>query len=307
MSLRYRIYRGLARLDVQHPWMVLTFCIALAVASIFYTKARLEFNTGQDDLVSGSSRDSRNYHEYEKEFPDLDGLIVVVRTTPDPARAEMFADALGTRLLADHVNVKSVFYRIDPGMFADRVLLYMSVADLNQLASRIRDNRDLLSRYAASPDLTTLFTLINDQANRAMMSTMMGGLLGSPGANPKPAQSARQLDLGFVDAVLDGMLSSNAARTRLPWDRLTSGADDDNSVLRDGYVASDNGKYLLMQVAPGDGVAHGPDAVDVIQRDLDQVRAQFPDVVAGMTGGPALARSEESSTAHDIEIGRAHV
>jgi len=302
LSLRYRIYRGLARADVQHPWIVLTLCVALAIASIFYTKARLEFNTGQDDLVSGSSRDSRNYHLYEREFPDLDGLIVVVRTTPDPARAEMFADALGTRLLGDHANVTSVFYRIDPGMFSDRELLYLSVADLNQLASRIRDNRDLLSRYAASPDLTTLFTLINDQANRAMMSTMMGGLLGSASANPLPANRSGQLDLGFVDAVLDGMLSSSGQRTRLPWDRLTSGADDDNSVLRDGYVASDNGKYLLMHIAPGDGVEHGADPVDVIQDTLDSVRAKFPGLEAGMTGGPALAHSEESSTAHDIAL-----
>ncbi|HYR79017.1 MAG TPA: MMPL family transporter, partial [Candidatus Dormibacteraeota bacterium] len=302
MSLRYRIYRGLARADVQHPWIVLSLCVALAIAAIFYTKARLEFNTGQDDLVSGSSRDSRNYHDYEREFPDLDGLIVVVRTTPDPARAEMFADALGSRLLADHPNVKSVFYRIDPGMFADRVLLYMSIADLNQLASRIRDNRDLLSRYAADPGLTNLFTLINDQANRAMMSTMMGGLLGSESSNAKPAQSSGQLDLGFVDALLDGMLSSNASRTRLPWDRLTSGADNENSVLRDGYIASDNGKYLLMQVAPGDGVEHGPDPVDVIQDTLDSVRAKFPGLEAGMTGGPALAHSEETSTAHDIAL-----
>jgi len=187
-------------------------------------------------------------------------------------------------------------------MFADRVLLYMSIADLNQLASRIRDNRDLLSRYAADPGLTNLFTLINDQANRAMMSTMMGGLLGSESSNAKPAQSSGQLDLGFVDALLDGMLSSNASRTRLPWDRLTSGADNENSVLRDGYIASDNGKYLLMQVAPGEGVEHGPDPVDVIQDTLDSVRAKFPGLEVGMTGGPALAHSEETSTAHDIAL-----
>jgi len=32
------------------------------------------------------------------------------------------------------------------------------------------------------------------------------------------------------------------------------------------------------------------------------VRAQFPGVDAGMTGGPALAHAEESSTAHDIAL-----
>jgi hypothetical protein len=32
------------------------------------------------------------------------------------------------------------------------------------------------------------------------------------------------------------------------------------------------------------------------------VRAKFPGLEAGMTGGPALAHSEESSTAHDIAL-----
>ncbi len=302
VSLRYRLFRALARFDLERPWLVLGLCAALALASILYTKARLEFHTGQDDLVSGTSRDSRNYVDYTKEFPDLDGLIVVIRATPDPIRAESFADTLGHRLAADHANVKSVFYRIDPDMFADRELLYMSVPELNDLASRIRDNRSLISGYAAEPDLANLFKLVNDEANRTMVSQMMGGLLGSGSSSAKPLASASQLDLGFVEASLRGMLESDPSRIKLPWDRLTRGSGEDNSVIRDGYVGSDNGKYLLMHVAPGDGAANGPDPVDAIQSELNRARAQFPEVEAGMTGGPALARSEESSTAHDIAL-----
>src|SRR5216683_3066781 len=301
LSPRYRIFRGLACLSIERPWKVLLVCMAFAIASIFYTKARLEFHVGQDDLVSGNSRDTRNYHNYSSEFPDLDGLIVVVQAAPSPARAELFADTLARRLLPDHANVKSIFYQFEGATFSGGALLYMSVPELSELASKIRDDRALLNGYAAEPDLANLFKLINDEANRAMMSDMLGGLLGSI-TKPPATASLGQLDLGFVEAILSGMVSSDGNRTSLPWDRLTSSIGDENSVLRDGYVASDNGKYLLMQVAPGDGVAHGPDAVDVIQRDLDQVRAQFPDVVAGMTGGPALAHSEESSTAHDIAL-----
>ncbi|MDO8431616.1 MAG: MMPL family transporter [Candidatus Binatus sp.] len=302
LNLRYRMFRALARLNVERPWLVLLTCFALAAASILYTKERLEFHVGQDDLVSGGSADTRNYHNYTSEFPDLDGLIVVVQAAPSPARAELFADTLAARLLADRANVRSVFYQFDRGMLSGGELLYMSVPELNELAARIRDNRALLTGYAASPDLASLFKLINDEANRAMMSEMLGGLLGSKADASKPAVDSRQLDLGFVEAILSGMVASDGKRMQLPWDRLTSSIGDQNSVLRDGYLASDNGKYLLMQVAPGDGVEHGPDAVDVIQRDLDEVRAQFPDVEAGMTGGPALARSEESSTAHDIAL-----
>src|SRR5207302_482871 len=44
------------------------------------------------------------------------------------------------------------------------------------------------------------------------------------------------------------------------------------------------------------------DPVDAIDRDLADVRAQFPGLDAGITGGPALARTEATSTAHDIAL-----
>ena len=302
LALRTRLFRGLALADVKHPWLVLAICAALAAASIWYTKARLEFQTGQEDLISGAGSDTRNYHAYTREFPDLDGLIVVVSVPPDPARAELFADTLGRRLSADHANVKSVFYRIDPGMLADRELLYLSVDDLKELGARIRAYRPLLTAYATDPGIAHLFRLVNAEANRAMMSQMMGGLLGPSSTDAKPAANSGQLDLGFVDAMLKGMLASNESRVRMPWDRLTAGPGDENSVIRDGYLGTDNGKYLLMNIAPGDGVENGPDPVEVIQRELDRVRTQFTDVEAGMTGGPALAQAEENSTAHDIAL-----
>src|SRR5229473_2592312 len=125
LNLRYRIFRALARLNFNYPWLVLLTCVALAIASIFYTKARLEFHVGQDDLVSGNSADTRNYHNYTSEFPDLDGLIVVVQAAPSPARAELFADTLARRLLPDHANVKSIFSRFEGATVSGGALLYM--------------------------------------------------------------------------------------------------------------------------------------------------------------------------------------
>jgi uncharacterized protein len=298
-GFRYRLFRAIARLDVAHPWLVLAVCAALAAGSILYTKSHLEFQTGQEDLVTGDSRDTRNYHRYENEFPDLDGLIVVVRVEPDPARAEAFADRLAARLAADPANVKSVFYKIDPGMLAGRALLYLSLPDLNDLAAGIRDHRDFLKGYAAEPTLQNFFALTNAEANRAMSAAMMSGLLGSRGNTDAP--KAGTLDLDFIDAVLEGMAPARGARAAMPWDRLT-GAGAHSGVVHDGYLASENGKYLLMNVAPGDGVDGGPDPVDAIESDLAVVRAGFPGLEAGITGGPALARAEASATEHDIAL-----
>lgn len=294
-GIRRPLYHGLARLDIEHPYLVLLGAFVLSLLSILYTKARLEFRTGRDDLISDSSRDSRNYLAYVGQFPDLDGLIVVVRAQPDPARAERFTETLAARLSADRANVKSVFYRIEPQAFANRALLYLSRDELAQLASRVRDNRELLKLYAAQPGLATLFRLMNREAGRAMVSRMVSELLNDPA--PAPAQTAPPSDLGFVNSLLGGMLAGGQGSYRSPWDYLTRGAPEDGA-LRDGFVVSDNGKYLLMHVAPADGSG----SVEAIQRTLDLVRAKFLDLEAGMTGGPALAHAEALSTEHDIAL-----
>src|SRR5579864_4540858 len=168
--------------------MVLGIAFALSVLSIFYTKARLEFRTGQDDLISGDSRDVRNYQRYSKEFPDLDGVIIVVAADGEPARAEMFTDALAKKLLADKINVKSVFYRIDTDAFADSALLFLSPDELKTLASQISDHREFLAAYANNSNLATFFSQVNAEANRAMASEMMSGLLGPDSKAPRNAQ-----------------------------------------------------------------------------------------------------------------------
>lgn len=273
--------------------------LLLSVASILYSIARLEFHTSQDELISPDSRDSRNYLRYVKEFPDLDGLVVVVRAEPAPARAELFADALAGRLARDPVNVKSVFYKIDPGMFADRALLYLNSGDLGELAMRLRQSQALLAGWAVDPSLANFFKLVNHRAGRAMVSKMPAGFLAARD-DPSSDGASRTLDLSLVDSVLGGMLAGKVEHLDSPWERLTR--PDEPNALRDGYLFSDNGRYLLLHIALGRGAEHGPDPVDAIEAHLDAVRSVFPDVEAGMTGGPALAHAEETATAHDMAL-----
>ena len=69
VSIRTRFFRALARLSVEHPWLVLGAAFVLSVLSILYTKARLEFRTGQDDLISGNSRDSPQLPSLQQRIP----------------------------------------------------------------------------------------------------------------------------------------------------------------------------------------------------------------------------------------------
>ncbi len=104
-TFRLRIFGALARLDVRRPWTVLAAAVILSALCVFYTRQHLEFQTGQDDLITANNRDSQNYLRYSHEFPDLDGLIIVIKAKPSTAHAELFADTLAKRLLADRANV----------------------------------------------------------------------------------------------------------------------------------------------------------------------------------------------------------
>jgi hopanoid biosynthesis associated RND transporter like protein HpnN len=332
LTLRYRIFRTLAQTSTNRPYPVLLCAIALSIASVLYTRARLEFHTGQDDLITPNSRASRDYLDYTREFPDLDGLIVVVRAAPDPARAEHFADALAARLNADHANVKTVFYKIDAGAFADRAMLYMSTADLDALAQKLRAAFPMLGGYAADPSLAGFFAMVNAGIDRQMRAQMPGNaqmqardrmlasmraagrrisrasappsraLPDAPSGAPAAASATGAFDAGAIDAVLSGMLA-DAGGTKYvsPWQSMMQAGGQDTAQGH-GYLVSDNGRYLLLQVAPGEGVKGGPDPTEAIERSLNAVRAAFPGVMAGMTGGPALAHAEETTTAHDIAL-----
>jgi len=263
LNLRYRIFTALARLDVRRPWLVIALSLTLAAACVFYTKSRLQFNTGQDDLISANNRDSRNYLRYTKEFPDLDGLIVVVKVDGNPVRAERFADTLARRLTADHVNVKNVFYRIDARQMGNSALLFLSDADLTKLRVHIKANLPMLQAYGANPTLATLFGIVNAQLDHATSSITSGDANG--------AAATPGMDLKLLDSILIGMNAASAAVTPSPWNSLNP-IGQQSGVMGDGYLASDNGKYLLMQIAMAvEGVGVGRAARAVARF----VRAEF--------------------------------
>ena len=105
-----------------------------------------------------------------------------------------------------------------------------------------------------------------------------------------------------IDTVLNGMLAdTGGAKYVSPWQSMMQ-ANAQDSAQGHGYLVSDSGKYLLLEVAATDGAANGPDPVEEIQNELNAVRRQFPDVKAGMTGGGALARAEQNATRHDMAL-----
>jgi uncharacterized protein len=302
MNLRAILFSRIAQFDEKYPLCVLAICTLAAALSVMYARSHLQIWTDKDALIVPAGRDNVNYLNYEKEFPDRASLTIVVDGQHDPAKAERFVSEAAARLLRDRVHVKGIFYRLDVSTGGANALWYMDPATLSQLAARIRDNSRFISAYSADPTLVTFFRLINEEVLRKMIAQAGPSLFGVPAIDTTLANSKANSALPVVDAALEGIASqANPSHAPMPWDAVLN-PDVESGFLRDGYLSTENGKYLLMRVTPGGGGENDYRAMDAIESSLDRIRAKFPTIEAGITGGLALDRTLARSTARDITV-----
>ncbi|MDP2045787.1 MAG: MMPL family transporter, partial [Deltaproteobacteria bacterium] len=70
-----------------------------------------------------------------------------------------------------------------------------------------------------------------------------------------------------------------------------------------GYFFTDNDKFLLFLVTPkGDGYASRSQDLALLRKTVDQVKARYPGLQAGVTGPDALEADEMSSSMKDITL-----
>ncbi|RMF88159.1 MAG: hypothetical protein D6736_11195 [Nitrospinota bacterium] len=288
----------------RHPRVLIAAAFLLAFLSLFYTARFLTFKTNRNDLVSPQREYNQIYLRYQEEFgKELDSLVVVVES-PDIERGKAFVLRLARMLEKDRAHIKEVIYRIDPGYFRDKALLYLSLADLEELRSQLKTHRDFLQALVRRPTLNTLFAQINRKASSKAVSTLISGLLGAP----KPAPSSSEdssIDLGFVQAVLRQMNAYLQGSTTFvsPWE--TFFVTEKKQITHDGFYVSENEKLLFLLVSPvekQESFTPAGAALARIRRDIAALRAEFPEVQAGVTGTPALAADEMAITKHDTMI-----
>src|SRR5207248_5085395 len=105
--------------------------LLLAAVSVAYAVRHLGFKTNQSDLLPRTTFIER-YKEFERQFGDLDDLVIVVEGHSLP-EAQAYAARLVNELRARAVPLERVTYRIDPKQFEGRALLYLSKERLAEI------------------------------------------------------------------------------------------------------------------------------------------------------------------------------
>ena len=276
-------------------WPLVAVAVVLAAASVYYTVTHLSIRTSRNDLVASNQHLVQQSEKMDRAFGGRDGMVVVVENG-HPQRAIKFANDLAAELRRYPDHFPELFYHIDPERLKRSALLYLDLPDLDKIKDGLLNQQDLLSGLAADPSLTTFYGLVNDQIARAMIGEVFTGFLADQEKKELP-------DLSLLNTSLRGLSASLEGRQFQ--ESLFSGffPKELNDLEGAGYFFTDNDKFLLFLVTPkGDGYASRSQDLALLRKTVDQVKARYPGLEAGVTGPDALEADEMSSSMKDITL-----
>ncbi len=288
-----RLLRRLVRVACRRPRVTLLVAVILTAVSMVYSLTTLTFATSTRALMPRTTYIER-YGEYDKEFGDLDDLVIVVEAASLP-EATVYANRLVREIKAARVPLTRINYRIDPKQFEGRALLYLSKEKLQEIRNRIFDYQDFMEAFAARPTLDQLVEGVATQIAQAFVGGFLDlGLSDSKGS----------LDLKFVHDLV-AQISTRLDRPapyRSPWGALFSVGGDSTGA---GYYLSDDQRLLFILAAPVETSSgtftNNQGAIEGVRGVVAQLKKEFPDVNVGVTGKPALANDEMTAAFRDSE------
>lgn len=276
-------------------WPIIIVSLLATGLSVYYSLTRLRFSTSRTELVASDLHLIRLTQELEREFGERDQFVVVVENH-SKERAIAFAEALAARLRQHPHRFPELFYRVDPEAFRQWALQYLNLGDLEQLRAKLTDHRQVLEAIAAEPTLIRFFQVVNQEITRAMISEVFTSFLEDKEEEPIP-------DLALFNATLRELERSLSGEGgyRSPLKTLLPG--DLGDLSQEGYFFTENHKYLLFLVTTRqDGFTNIHDDLLLLREEVAAVRAQFPGVVAGVTGPAALSADEMAGAFADINL-----
>ncbi|MFQ5830922.1 MAG: MMPL family transporter [Candidatus Methylomirabilia bacterium] len=290
-----RLLHHLVRVSTRRPSLTVLFSLALAAAGLIYTFHALTFQTSTLRLLPPGQRYATLYTEYLQDFGELNDIVVVVEASR-VEEAKAYAARLVRELRESSVDFPRVAYRVDPARFEGQGLLYLSVDELAEIRDRVFDHQDFMEAYAARPTLDRLLDGVNQQIAAAFVSHFFDLGLGD----------GRPVDLRFLRELLT-QISARLARPgpyRSPWSTIFSFGESEEAE-DSGYFLADDGSllFILVEQMPDEGdFMDNQEAIETIRASIADLRRDFPDVEAGVTGMPALSNDEMTTAFGDSEV-----
>ena len=217
-------------LAFHRAWLVLLGTCLLCVASIVYSAKHLGIDTDTEDMLSKDLPFRVAYARYKRAFPaEIDTVLIIIE-----ANIPEFADR-ATQKLSEHLEKEALFKTVYvPGggqFFEDNGLLYLDIAELEELTDNLAKAQPLLSRLSQDYSLRGLLSVLGEA-----LDTPVEGL----------DLALKNLLSRLQDAV-QAILSDQDYQ--MSWQELIRGDDASQDVVRRFIVAQPHLDYT--ELLPG--------------------------------------------------------
>jgi hopanoid biosynthesis associated RND transporter like protein HpnN len=275
-----RFLAAQARLIARRPVGVIVVAALLTAAATGLTVSKLGFRLSRLELLDPDLDYITRYQDLEREFGDLDAIVVAV-VASDQAPCRAFAAELADRIKAEPERFRSAFYRVDPGSLGGGALLLApaeQLAPLRELTARAETH--LVGAPALSGLLSTFAAELEEVAAAGESRADTGEALG---------HLAHDLLAGTVAA----LRGTPPAQTPLAsWEPFGD----------EGYTWAEDERTLIMLVQARDtdeGIDPKTGSVKRLRQLVTDLEATHPGVRARLTGKPVLQVDEMETYAAD--------
>ncbi|MGH7189602.1 MAG: MMPL family transporter, partial [Acetobacteraceae bacterium] len=155
-----RLLAHLVDASRKYAWTVVLAGILLGGGAGFYASRHLGVNTNTDEMFSTSLPWRQREIAFERDFPQLQGLLVAVIDAKVPEAAEETARDLARVLRPDDRLFSMVSRPGSSPYFSKEGLLFLSTSDLARLLNRIVDAQPFLGKLAQDPTARGLFSAL---------------------------------------------------------------------------------------------------------------------------------------------------
>jgi hopanoid biosynthesis associated RND transporter like protein HpnN len=289
-----RLLRRLVRLSCRRPLVTTAISLLLAVAGVTYTLHTLSFGTSGRDLLPRDAGYIVRYNQYARDFGELEDIVIVIEARTFEA-AKAYAARLVHELRLSPIKFSRVTYRVDPQRFEGRQLLYLPTEQLKEVRDRIFDYQEFMESFAGDPSLARLV----EGANAAMASAFVSNLFDL-GLEKGGGENTRFLQL-VLEQISDRL--DRPSPYRSPWGTLFSLGDRPADA---GYFLSEDKSLLfaLVETPKSDKGSFMGDrhSIEAIRAVIAKLKPDFPNVQAGVTGGPTLSNDEMTAAFEDSTV-----
>jgi uncharacterized protein len=289
-----RLLRRLVRLSCRRPLVTAAISLLLAVAGVTYTLHTLSFGTSGRDLLPRDAGYIVRYNQYARDFGELEDIVIVIEARTFEA-AKAYAARLVHELRLSPIKFPRVTYRVDPQRFEGRQLLYLPTEQLKEVRDRIFDYQEFMESFAGDPSLARLV----EGANAAMASAFVSNLFDL-GLEKGGGENTRFLQL-VLEQIADRL--DRPTPYRSPWGTLFSLGERPADA---GYFLSDDKSLLfaLVETPKSDKGSFMGDqhSIETIRAVIAKLKPDFPNVQAGVTGGPTLSNDEMTAAFEDSSL-----